>query len=283
VFFIKLLSRLPLSILYLLSDFLYLMTYYIVRYRRILVMKNLRNSFPEKSEKELRSVQKKFYHNLADVSIETLKGISISKKELEKRAIIRNNLIEELMTVDKPIILMTSHLCNWEWELLAVCHFHAVEIHAVYQKLRNNFFDKLMLALRSRFGAFMHEKNSVVAEMSQIGSKPYVLAMISDQRPFSGERKYWATFMNQDAAFYSGAEILARRMDIPVVYISMHRTRRGFYEMFCELITAEPRLMERNEITNSFIRLTERDISKDPSSYLWSHNRWKHKKPIESN
>jgi len=246
-------------------------------------MKNLRNSFPEKSEKELRSIQKKFYHNLADISIETLKGITISKKELEKRAIIGNNLIEELMTLDKPIILMTSHLCNWEWELLAICHSHTAQIHAVYQKLRNTFFNNLMLGLRSSFGAFMHEKNSVIAEISQIGSKAYVLAMVSDQRPFSGERKYWATFMNQDAAFYSGAEILARRMDIPVVYISMHRTRRGFYEMFCELITSEPRLMERNEITNSFIRLTERDIRKDPSSYLWSHDRWKHKKPIESN
>jgi KDO2-lipid IV(A) lauroyltransferase len=246
-------------------------------------MKNLRNSFPEKSEKELRVIEKQFYQNLADISIETLKGISISRKELEKRMVLQSNMIEELMTLGKPIIIMTSHFGNWEWALLAISHFHTIAIHAVYQKLRNPFFDKLMLELRSRFGAIMHEKNSVVTEMSQISRKPYVLAMVSDQKPFSGERKYWASFMNQDAAFYSGAEILARRMDIPVVYLSVNRTRRGYYEFSYQLITTEPRLLERNEITNAFIRLTESDIRKDPSSYLWSHNRWKHKKPIELN
>ncbi len=283
MFLIKLLSRLPLGVLYLLSDFLFFLTYYIVRYRRTLVMKNLRNSFPEKSEKELRTIEKQFYHNLADISIETLKGITISKKELEKRVIIRSSLIEDLMTSGKPMLLMTSHFCNWEWVLLAICHNHAIEIHAVYQKLRNAFFDRLMFGLRSRFGALMHEKNSVVTDMSQLGPKPYIMAMASDQRPFSGERKYWANFMHQDAAFYSGAEILARRMDIPVVYISMHRTLRGYYEISYELISIEPRHTERNEITNAFIKLTERDIRKNPSSYLWSHNRWKHKKPIELN
>jgi len=283
VFFIKLLSRLPLNILYILADFLFLVTYYIIGYRRSLIRKNLRNSFPEKSEKELKIIEKQFYHNFADISIESLKGITISRKELEKRIIVRGNLIEEVMATGKSMVLMTSHFCNWEWELLAVSHLHAFEIHAVYKRLSNQFFDKLMLNMRSHFGAVMHEKDSVVAELSQVDSSQYILAMVSDQRPTAGGRKYWANFMHQEAAFYSGAEILGRRMDIPVVYVSMHRMRRGYYEIKYQLITDEPRNTERNEITNTFIRLMERDINEDPSAYLWSHDRWKHKKPTESN
>lgn len=277
--FIKLLSRLPLSILYLLSDIMYLATYYIVRYRRTMVMKNLRNSFPEKSANELKVIEKQFYRNLADTSMETLKGITISKEELTKRVHFKDSALEMMNHLDKPNIIMTLHFSNWEWELMAFSCISKFEVHAVYQRLHSPFFDKLMLNLRSRFGAIMHEKKAVVSEISQISASTYVLALVSDQRPGYSERKYWATFLNQDAAFFSGSEIFARRLDIPVIYYSMHRVRRGYYELTAELITNTPQLMERNEITNAFIRLMERDIRKDPSSYLWSHNRWKHKKP----
>ncbi|MDZ7606872.1 MAG: lysophospholipid acyltransferase family protein [Cyclobacteriaceae bacterium] len=281
--FIKLLSRLPLSVLYILSDFLYLVNYYLIRYRRTLVMKNLRNSFPEKSEPELHTLEKEFYRNLADVSIETLKAITISKKELGKRVIIHGNLVEEAMKAGKPMIFITSHFSNWELEWIALStHFH-FEMHAAYKKLRNSFVNKLIFELRSRFGGIMHEKNEVVADMAKLGQRKYIMAMAGDQRPSSGAKKYWATFMNQDAAFYSGTEILARRMDASVVYLSMHRLRRGFYEITCELITSTPKLLQKNEITNTFIRLMERDIRKDPASYLWSHNRWKFIKPTGSN
>jgi Kdo2-lipid IVA lauroyltransferase/acyltransferase len=262
---------------------MYLVTYYIIRYRRTLVIKNLRNSFPEKSEKELRGIEKQFYHNFADISIETLKAITISKKALGKRVIIHGNLVEEAMKVGKPMIFITSHFSNWELEWIALCtHFH-FEMHAAYKKLRNSFINKLIFDLRSRFGGIMHEKNVVVADMAKMGLRNYIMGMAGDQRPSSGEKKYWATFLNQDAAFYSGTEILARRMDASVVYLSMHRHRRGFYEITCELITSTPKLMEKNEITNTFIRLMERDIRKDPASYLWSHNRWKLIKPTGSN
>ena len=283
MFLIKLLSYLPLNILYLISDFLFLLAYHIIRYRRELVMKNLNNSFPHKSLSELAIIEKQFYRNLADISVETIKALTISIVDVKKRVKIQGKQIEETMNLGRPVIIMTPHFCNWELEWVALCHHLPYEMHAVYQKLRNKFFNDFMLALRSRFGGIMHEKNTAVADMAKMGSRKYIMGMVSDQRPFSGDRKYWATFMNQDAAFYSGTEILARRLDLPVIYVSMHRVNRGFYNITFDIITTEPRLTGRNEITNTFIRLMERDISNDPASYLWSHDRWKHKKPIESN
>lgn len=280
--FLKLISQLPLPILYLIADFLFVITYYIVRYRRDVVMRNLSNSFPEKSKDELRAIERQFYRNLADTSMETLKLLTMSEENLLKRVKIDSSLTRSFNEKGWNAFGMTSHFCNWEWLLVACSNQLGLELHAVYQRLRSRFFDNLMIIIRSRFGVILHEKNEIVRDLIRIkGGKPYLMSMVADQRPFSGENKYWSTFLNQDSAMYSGSEVLARRMDIKVMYASMKRIKRGFYEVCFKEIESNPKSSEPNAITEKFIKLAEEDIFSDPASYLWSHDRWKLKKPTE--
>ncbi len=281
MFFLKLLSYLPLSALYLLSDFLFFLAYYLVKYRRDIVWKNLLNSFPNKSEGELRKIEKYFYKNLADTSVETLKLLTISEDELLKRVKLDTALTKKYQKHGYQVFGMTSHFCNWEWLLVTGSNQLGLELHAVYQRLRNSFFNNLMIKIRSRFGVILHEKNDVVKDLMKMRGSAYLMSMVADQRPFSGENKYWTVFLNQDSAFYSGTELLARRMDIKVIYASMKRIKRGYYEAHFEEIESAPTTASPNEITEKFIQLVERDIENDPASYLWSHNRWKHKKPTK--
>ena len=279
--FLRFLSKLPLSILYQIAEFLYFATYHIVRYRRDIVWKNLSNSFPEKSKKEIKKIQKQFYKNLADTSVETLKLLTISEQNLLKRVKVDNTLTKKYQKLGKPVFGMTSHFCNWEWLLLAGSNKVGLELHAVYQQLKSPFFDDLMKKIRSRFGVVLHEKNNVVRDMMKMRGESFLMSMVADQRPASGENKYWSVFLNQDAAFYSGTELLARRMDIKVIYASMKRVKRGYYEFHFEDLEPNPRDAAPNEITENFIQRAEKHILRDPSSYLWSHDRWKHKRPKE--
>lgn len=271
----------PLSALYIVADFLFFVSYHLIRYRRDIVRKNLVNSFPNKSEAELKKIEKKFYQNLADTSIETIKLYTISEEALLKRVKVDNSLAMKYHKLGYPVFGMTSHFSNWEWLLVAGSNTVGLKLHAVYQRLRSPFFDKLMKKIRSRFGVVLHEKNDVVRDIMKMRGEPFLMSMVADQRPATGENKYWSVFMNQDAAFYSGTELLARRMDIKVIYASMRRIKRGYYEFWFEEIEEHPKNAKPNEITEKFIKLAERDINNDPSSYLWSHDRWKYIKPIE--
>jgi len=244
-----------------------------------MVRKNLQNAYPSKSLAELQKIERDFYRHLADTGVETLKLLTIKEKDLLKRVSIDSSVVRRYAVQGKPIFGMTSHFCNWEWLLVACTNQLGVELHAVYQWLRNPFFDKLMLKIRGRFGAVMHEKDEVVRNIMKMGNYPYLMSMVADQRPFKGENKYWSVFLNQDAAFYNGTELLARRRDILVVYASMRRVKRGYYEVSFIEITDTPVETKPGEITEKFIELAERDINADPASYLWSHDRWKHKKP----
>ena len=271
----------PLSVHYLFADFLFFLAYYVVKYRRDIVWKNLLNSFPDKSEVELRQIERKFYKNLADTSVETLKLLTISEKGLLKRVKFDSSLTMKYHKLGYPVFGMTSHFCNWEWLLVAGSNQVGLKLHAAYQKLRNPFFNNLMIKIRSRFGVVLHEKNDVVKDVFKMKDESFLMSMVSDQRPFSGEKKYWSIFLNQDAAFFSGSELLARRMDIKVIYASMKKVKRGHYEVCFLDIESSPKTSTPNDITEKFIQLAEKDIFNDPSSYLWSHDRWKHKKPTK--
>jgi len=239
------------------------------------VFKNLKNSFPEKSQTELRAIEKQFYINLADIGIETIKALSIKRKHLERRVTVDHSLPRRFYEDSTPVFVMTSHLCNWEWLLLACSRLGDYEVHAVYQKLRNDFFNNFMLMLRSRFGAIMHNKDFVIKDLIRLKGKLFLMAMVADQRPFSGENKYWTTFLNQDSAFYSGTELLAKRFNIKVIYASMRRIKRGQYEVVFFEVETKPKSSPKHAITDKFIEFVERDIRNDPASYLWSHDRWK--------
>lgn len=271
----------PLSVHYLFADFLFFLAYYVVKYRRDIVWKNLLNSFPDKSEVELRQIERKFYKNLADTSVETLKLLTISEKGLLKRVKFDSSLTMKYHKLGYPVFGMTSHFCNWEWLLVAGSNQVGLKLHAAYQRLRNPFFNNLMIKIRSRFGVVLHEKNDVVKDVFKMKDESFLMSMVADQRPYSGEKKYWSIFLNQDAAFFSGSELLARRMDIKVIYASMKKVKRGHYEVCFLDIESSPKTSAPNDITEKFIQLAEKDIFNDPSSYLWSHDRWKHKKPTK--
>lgn len=278
---LKFLSFLPVPVLYAFSDVLFFFSFYIIGYRRKIVQKNLRNAFPKRNSLELYRIEKQFYKNLADTSVETLKLLTISEKELLRRVLIDSMEVERLRKDFLKVFGMTSHFCNWEWLLVACSNRLGYPVHAVYQRLRNPFFDRLMIAIRSRLGVVMHEKKSVVNDIMKMNDEPFLMAMVADQRPFKGDNQYWTTFMNQDSAFLTGTELLARRKDIKVVYASMQRIKRGYYSVQFKLIDKNPVQSKPGEITEKFIRFMEEDIQADPASYLWSHDRWKLKKPIK--
>lgn len=279
--FIRLLSRLPLSILYLLADFIFFVAYHIVKYRRDIVWKNLTNSFPGKSQAELRIIEKDFYRNLADTSVETVKLLTISEEALLQRMKIDTSLTREYHRLGYSALGMTAHFCNWEWMLVVCSNQLGLKLHAAYQRLRNPFFNVLMMRIRSRFGVVLHEKDEVVKDIMLMNDELYLMAMVADQRPFSGENRYWTTFLNQDSAFLTGSELLARRKGIKVMYASMKRVKRGYYEVSFLELEANPKATDRGEITEKFIVMMEKSINEDPSSYLWSHDRWKLKKPTK--
>jgi KDO2-lipid IV(A) lauroyltransferase len=255
------------------------MAYHVVRYRRDVVWKNLKNAFPEKAEKELRSIERQFYHNFADTSVETLKLLTISETALLTRVKVDSSLTMKYHSLGYSAFGMTAHFCNWEWLLVASSNQLGLKVHAAYKRLSNPVYDKLMIDIRSRFGVVLHEKDDVVRSVMRMKDHNYLMAMVADQRPFSGENKYWTRFMNQDSAFMTGSELLARRKDIKVVYASMQRIKRGYYEVTFKQVSVVPKQTVPGQITEKFIEFVEEDINKDPASYLWSHDRWKLKNP----
>jgi KDO2-lipid IV(A) lauroyltransferase len=204
---------------------------------------------------------------------------------LLKRVKIDSSLTQKYYRLGYPVFGMTSHFCNWEWLLVSSTNQLGLPLHAVYQRLRNPFFNNLVLKIRSRFGVILHEKDDAVKDLIGMKGQSYLMSMVADQRPFSGENKYWTKFLNQDATFYTGTELLARRMDIKVIYAAMKRVRKGYYEVHYEVhfekLELNPTTTSPGEITEKYIEKAERDICHDPSSYLWSHDRWKHKKPTK--
>lgn len=282
---IKYLSYLPMPILYRVSDFAFFVTYRLIKYRRDVVRNNLLNAFPEKKIDEIITIERKFYKNLADSLVESLKMMTISEAELKQRVKVNDALPSIFFKKGKPLLVMTSHQNNWEWLLQACANIGGYKVHAAYQRLRNKSFDELMIYLRSRFGVVLHEKNDVVNDMKKLNETGdlFLMAMVADQRPFSGVNRFWTKFMHQDAAFYSGTELLAKRFDIPVAYVSMKRVRRGYYEVSFTEVKANPTASPRNAIIQKYVQLVEADINAEPSAYLWTHDRWKLKKPVTSN
>ena len=250
---------------------------YILRYRKAVILKNLRNSFPDKSETEIKKIKSQYYRNLTDVALESFKLLTISKKEFTKRMKILNvEVVNDLYDKNLSVVATTSHLCNWEW-MLAICAVHfKPSIDAVYQKIQNRFFEKLMIRIRSRFGSIPVEKKQVFRESLKKRNLPHVIALVADQSPpASDEQVIWASFMNQDTVFYSGMARLAKSFKWPVVFGEMRRLDRGYYEMEFKNICDNPEAYDDQQIINKYAEMVEDSIRKNPENWLWSHNRWK--------
>lgn len=273
-----LLSSLPFSVLYLLSDFNYFLMYYVGRYRRKIVRRNLQHSFPEKTDEERLQMERKFYRYLSDYILEDLKMLHMSADDLYRRmTYINTEQYLELTEKHGGIIVMIPHYANYEWliGMGAVMKPGDVPVQ-VYKPLKNKSLDELFKRIRSRFGGYNIPKHSTAREIIKLRreNKKMVVGLITDQWP-SGDEKYWTTFLGQETAFLKGAERIAKMMNFPVFYCEMSKRRRGYCEAEFKLMIEAPKETADGEITEKFARCLEQTIRREPAYWLWSHKRWK--------
>jgi Kdo2-lipid IVA lauroyltransferase/acyltransferase len=277
MFFLRLLSYLPFSVLYALSDFLFFICYRVIRYRRKIIWKNLKNSFPEKSEQELKQIQKDFYRNLCDYGVETLKLLTISKEELLKRIQFTNpELLADFKAKNQSIFFLASHQFNWEWMVVGASLVFPFDIEFVYQPVKNKFFDRFSLTTRSRFGALGIRRKDVAREIIKRRTKLKGIASVADQYPgYESDKKYASTFLNQDTVFFYGTNQLAQLTQFPTLYYTVEKIKRGYYVSTPIVIGQPPYDKNSDAVIEGYVRELEKSIQKNPANYLWSHDRWK--------
>ena len=277
--FVYLVSILPFWFLYRVSDFLYIIVFYVIRYRKSMVLENMKKSFPEKSDKEILEIRRKFYHFFIDLSMETIKIFTISKKQVDKRCKINDlSILEEMEQDGKDYIFVTGHYGNWELSGAAFSLTFNHNLYVLYKPLSNKYFNRLIYNSRTRFGTGLISISNSFAVIKSLISKKSVFAFISDQAA-KPEKAYWTNFLNQDAPVFMGTEIIAKKYNLPVIFLTVNRTSRGYYEVFLEKLFDNPKIAKSGEITEAYTRKLEKEIIKNPEIWLWTHNRWKHKKP----
>lgn len=274
------LSRLPFFVLYAISDVIFFLMYYLFGYRKKVVYNNLKNAFPEKSEKELKQIQKRFYSHLCDLIIESVKGFTISTKQIMKRVSYKNNeVLNAFFDQGKNIIVVTGHYNNWE--MVGTSSGSAIK-HlplGIYKPLSNAFFEGKMRKSRQRHGVLMVPMKETIDSLHKDYGRPHALMFAADQTPSNVRKCYWMMFLNQETPVFFGPEKIAKDFDMPVIYSSMYKKKRGHYEVVHQVITADPRNTAYGEITKAHVRILEEDIKLVPQYWLWSHKRWKHKRP----
>jgi Kdo2-lipid IVA lauroyltransferase/acyltransferase len=277
-------TLLPLWVLYLFSDILYYILYYVVAYRRKVVTENLRNSFPEKSEKERKTIEKKFYRHLADIMVETLKLTHMSKRSQRKRFTYTNlEVIDKLREDKRDVIAVLGHYNNWEWPTLLPYYLNYKTI-IIYKPLQNKYFNGFMNDHRSKFGIVLTPTSHVIRDIISFKIKGIntLSVFISDQIPAKGDIKYWTTFLNQDTAVFTGAGKIASKYDMAIVFFHIQKIKRGHYNLDIELLHDHTKGLSEEVITESHVRRLEEIIREKPEYWIWSHRRWKHKKPADN-
>lgn len=277
-----LLALLPFRVLYVLSDGFCFLMHHIVHYRRRVVRNNLRNAFPEKSEAELREIERKFYRYICDYMLEEVKMLRMSFKELCHR-MEYDNKEEFLAMIERHggIVLLIPHYANFEWIIGMGAIMQEGDIPVqIYKPLHNRYMDAMFKRIRARFGGYNVPKHSTAREIIRLcrDNKRVAVGMITDQSPNINEAHHWTTFLNQDTGFMDGAERIAKLMDFPVFYCELKKQRRGYCRVEFDLITETPKETADGEITELFARRLEQTIRREPAYWFWSHKRWKLKR-----
>ncbi len=278
--FIYLLSILPFPLLYGLSDIVYFLLYHLLRYRKKVVMTNLRKSFPEKTEKEIITICRKFYSYFCDLFLETFKTLSISRKAMLKHCCLDKdalNLFNQLAEENQSLMVVMGHQGNWEWagNTFSICCKH--QLYVIYHPLTNPYFNRLIYKMRTRFGTKLIAMKDTLRDMLNNRNELNATAFIADQTPLP-DRAYWMTFLNQDTPVFLGIEKIALKIRYPVVYVSIKRVKRGYYCMHAERIEVPSPGSELGVLTELHTQMLEEDIKKQPETWLWTHRRWKHSK-----
>lgn len=272
-------SKLPYRLFYFVSDVIFLLIYYVVGYRKKVVLNNLKLAFPEKSEEELLQIRKQFYHHFCDIFLEMAKSISISEKELQERFVVKNpEEIKRLESLNKSYVVMLGHYNSYEW--ITALKFYGMDYktYGIYKKIKNPYFDRLIRRSRGKFNTYMLDKNEVIKQMvrNKQNATLSVYGMIGDQAPKGGRTKYWRPFFGHEVPVFIGSEAAAKKLDFSVTYLQIEKVKRGYYEAEFVSITDDPKELEDYKITDQFIELLENQIRENPENYLWTHKRWKH-------
>lgn len=239
--------------------------------------KNLQNSFPEKTEAEIKAIEKQFYKDLCDYAVETLKLLSISATELKRRMVYKNpEIVKEFADKNQSILLLTSHQFNWEWLLTSGCLYLPLGVDYVYQKQSSKTFNAFSLAGRNRFGAFPIERSQVGRETIKRKNILRGVAIMADQFPgHARDKKLWTKFLNQNTAFFLGLSQVAYMTQYPAVFYGVRKIKRGFYEAEGFVVSRPPYVKDSQQIVEDYARAAEKIINQYPAGWLWSHNRWK--------
>ena len=282
--FIWLISRLNFSTIYLISDFLYYVLYYVFSYRKSVVRENLKLAFPEMSKKERLEIEKNNFRNLTDIFLETFKSINVKEEELKKRFIFKNTeVLERIYNNKQDVIVMCSHYGCWEW-VFGVRNITNFKINAIYKQLSNKYFDKLTKSRRSQYGANMIKTKDTFREISRKSELKELnwYGFASDQSPKKSKAVYWNNFLNNWVPIHIGAEVIAKKYNMAIVFMDVQKIKRGYYEVSFVTITEEPKKFSDFEITERFIELLEKQIINKPEYYTWTHKRFKHRKTISN-
>lgn len=271
-----LLSLLPFFILYGIADVFFVVIYFIAGYRKKVVMENLRYAFPEKSEKELKQIARKFYRNFMDQWIETIKLISISRKQLNKRISGNFQVFHQLFESGKPVQVNLGHFFNWEIMTLHTGINQPYTFLTVYLPQSNPIMNRLIQYIRSRWGNPQIPSTDMARAIIPWRKKQYLIALGSDQSPASPEMGYWLYFLNRPAPFAKGSEKFARSQNIPVVMMTTTRLKRGRYHFDYFLLAGDVKSLPDGELMRQYVHHLETNIRLQPELYLWSHRRWKH-------
>jgi Kdo2-lipid IVA lauroyltransferase/acyltransferase len=272
-------SLLPFWVLYGISNVLYYIIYKLLGYRKEVTKNNLTLSFPEKSEAEIQTIMDEFYKNLCDSVVETIKLLSISRKELDKRMKTNWEILADDIAKGRVMQAHLSHLFNWEMGTVAAGWNMTHTFTGLYNQVSYTPMDRLMKKIRSRSGALMIEMNSMLGVMAELQEKNTMWGFIADQNPSEPRRGVWVNFLGRETSFFKGAEVVARRYGNAVYFGRLIKVKRGYYEIVLEKIYDNGRDTKDGEITTAFVRYLEECIRKQPSNWVWSHRRWKHVRP----
>lgn len=266
--------------LYVFSDMVFILIYYIIRYRRKTVQNNLKIALPHLSETEHKRIEKEFYKHMCDMFLEMIKTLSITAEEMDKRFQFTNiEVVHEFEKKQKSIILMYSHYASWEWSIALGRHI-SFKGYGIYKKIQNPYFDKLVRDIRSKFDATLINTKSTIKEVTQNQEKGILglYGFISDQTPRPQKTHYWEEFMGKVVPIHTGGEMLAKKLNMSTVFMKVEKVKRGHYQATFIPITDNPREIPDYQVTYRFIKEVEKQILEKPEYYFWTHKRWKHSK-----
>ncbi len=280
IFLLKHLARLPFWLLYLLSRLLFIVIFNLIGYRRKVVLENLRNAFPEKSEKEIQQIGKRFYIHFSELTLEIIKLRDMNEADFKKRMIVKNTeMLNHYFKQGKSLIILTMHYNNWEWSSCLVPYLKHKSL-GVYKPLHNKNYDSYINNNRSRMGVEMIPNHQVLRRVikAREQGEAFILWLAGDQTP-PLYHKFWLHFLNQEALFYPGPATISRRYNFPVIFQKTIKRGRGKYETSFEVLIENPEDFSEAQIMKAYIQKMEETIRKQPEYYLWTHKRWKHKRP----